>query len=1559
MTKIIIFVGYKAMKKALKIILSTVSGLIIFIITLPIALSIVLQISVVQNYVVEKVSAKLSEIAKTKISISHVALEFFTSARFSDVYMEDYRGDTMIYAKDVRVSINGINFITGKISLGSTTLSDGQVNLYRYESGIMNIAEVFENFKPKVAPVDPPNFRLSATELNLLRTRFTMTDALAPDDPPHGVNYKRMQMRDIDFQAKDISVFNHNIWLTIEHLSLAERSGLKIDHMSSRRCGVDSSGMYYSDVILETRNSTMKLDSMNFLTANQSWWDWNDFEHKMILSAIVEESEVSTITLGYLAGLSFAEDSRIGIGAARLRGAIVDMKGWVKDVALRGNAIDAGFSIVGLPSVDSTVFGLELHRLQATGTSIADAVRSFTGDTMAVGMVDMINRIGQINVEASLKGTIKDFTSIVNLRSDAGNITASAVMSPSAVAGSMQLSGGVSTEAFDVGRLADVKKLGQTKFSTQYRIYINPKLPLTIDAKAEIAKLHYGAYDFNSITIDGRLASRKFDGSIASSDPNFRLKAEGHFDMGAKIPQYKVDLSVDKANFAAIGLNQRDSISLLTAKLVAEGSGTTIDDFNGHATIDNILYLTELDTVKASAIRINSIAEPKYRQLDITSHFADVKLRGRNSFTEIFRYFSQSMQRFLPSFPEASSIVGQKEWGAATKAKKIKRETSFPFSDGFYQLTIDVKEANNVAAIFIPTLEIARGSSLNFFFNPYLDQFTLRAKSDYIGSDDFLVEDLSVDSRNHVDSLSLYATASYFSVGAMELPNFSLLGGICKNRITLGAQFRDEQDKTSALLNTTTSFLRTPDNMPQMCVEIHPTPLMFKGNAWSLVPSTILLDTLGVSVSNFAVYNAAERFSLDGRIGKSIADTITFRMSNADISPATMLISDLGYTISGKASGEVRVVSLLSDAELFAAIDFRDVYLSNFPLGNSQLRSTLDRKRRRVNFALGDDLLNAPLTGFYDVDDMEYGADIKFEKFDMRLLEPMLKGILTSTSGSAVVDLELRGKGDRPVLSGVVDVNDYSVVVDYTRARYTIDKAKIKVANSCFSLPSTPIRDKEIGRGEISAELRTKYFKDLTYDIGASFTNLLALNTTIADNNSFYGKAYGTGRIDIRGNETKTSLEVSAETALNSELILPLSGASTIEQAGFIRFVSPKEQADSLTPRRRIQRARRQNANELDIRLNMHILPNALAQIELDAKMGDVIKGRGEGRLMMHINPTLDIFTMTGPVEISQGSYRFTMQPFIDKYFTVSQGGQLLWTGDPTNPEVNLTAIYQVKKVSLTPLVGTGGDATMGSAKIDCGIVLSGKLFAPDIQFSITAPSADPEVQNFIRNSINTQEALSMQFIWLLAANSFMADMGAASIGTMSGSLVGVTGLEFLSNQLSNLISNDKFNIRFGYRPQSTTSSDEFYAGVGADLIADVLTIEVDGNYNTQNNPTYRSNNPFTVDATMTWNINKKGTLKLKGFTRTIDRFDETQGMQESGVGIYFRQDFNDLADLKARLKKSYGVDSAAIARNREKRLENREKRNVEKKSKEAQKKKEQAAGTKREKVELKIEKSE
>ena len=69
---------------------------------------------------------------------------------------------------------------------------------------------------------------------------------------------------------------------------------------------------------------------------------------------------------------------------------------------------------------------------------------------------------------------------------------------------------------------------------------------------------------------------------------------------------------------------------------------------------------------------------------------------------------------------------------------------------------------------------------------------------------------------------------------------------------------------------------------------------------------------------------------------------------------------------------------------------------------------------------------------------------------------------------------------------------------------------------------------------------------------------------------------------------------------------------------------------------------------------------------------------------------------------------------------------------------------------------------------------------------------------------------------------------------------------------------------------------------------------------------------------------NDNNSLKIKGFTRTIDTFDDNQGKQEAGVGVYFQEEFDNIQELKLRYKRYLKERKVRRAKNK---IENAERK--------------------------------
>jgi hypothetical protein len=417
------------------------------------------------------------------------------------------------------------------------------------------------------------------------------------------------------------------------------------------------------------------------------------------------------------------------------------------------------------------------------------------------------------------------------------------------------------------------------------------------------------------------------------------------------------------------------------------------------------------------------------------------------------------------------------------------------------------------------------------------------------------------------------------------------------------------------------------------------------------------------------------------------------------------------------------------------------------------------------------------------------------------------------------------------------------------------------------------------------------------------------LNTTSKDNDLFYGKIYASGVATISGSKNGTTLDIVGQTEGDSHFYMPLSSKSDVSNADFVVFERPDMQIDTsnyllrkkMLFERKNRRASASNSN-MSINIELTARPNTEVQLVIDPTVGDIIKARGDGTLNLRIVPRSNIFDMYGDYTISEGSYLFTLQNIINKLFIIEDGSTIQWTGEPMDPRLNINAVYKLK-ASLQPLLSsTTLDNITRSVPVECIINLTENLSNPTVLFDIKVPNADSEIQNAVANLLNNQQSIATQFMYLLVSGTFYSDSSTSS--NMGATASATTGFELLSNQLSNWLSSDDYNIILRYRPRSELTSDEIDIGFSKTLVDNRLLLELEGNYLVDNKMSANSNmSNFMGEAYLTWLIDRAGNLKLRGFTQTIDRFDENQGLQETGIGIYYREDFNNWSDLKRRIR--------------------------------------------------------
>jgi hypothetical protein len=162
---------------------------------------------------------------------------------------------------------------------------------------------------------------------------------------------------------------------------------------------------------------------------------------------------------------------------------------------------------------------------------------------------------------------------------------------------------------------------------------------------------------------------------------------------------------------------------------------------------------------------------------------------------------------------------------------------------------------------------------------------------------------------------------------------------------------------------------------------------------------------------------------------------------------------------------------------------------------------------------------------------------------------------------------------------------------------------------------------------------------------------------------------------------------------------------------------------------------------------------------------------------------------------------------------------------------------------------------------------------------------------------------MNQQMISLLVLGTFSFN-NAANVSLQS------SYYNVIANQLSSMLSQISENVDIGlnYKPGDEVSQQEFEVALSTQLFDDRLTI--DGNFGMTYDRSQQSASNIVGDVDIGYKLTPDGQWVLKVFNHSnvnswynYNNYDQTSPYTQ-GVGIAFRKDFNNIAELFASRKK-------------------------------------------------------
>lgn len=1488
------------MRRIVNILAKMVSAIVLALIFLPLLVALLFEIPAAQNFVAREATEIISRKLGTRISIDRVDIGLFYRVSLDGFYVEDFQRDTLLYAGRLDARIKSLGLFGGGLVFSRAELSDARFCLRETPDGEMNIKQVVDKLSKKDKARAEGKFRLEIERLETDGLDFCM-ERLEHRNPSYGVDFADMHLIDIRAELKNFTIDGPVIHTDIGRLAMRERSGFVVEDLAGCLC-IANGCIDIREGHIRTAKSNIELPSLSLIGLD--WALYKNFVEEVDITAQVVNTTLSSDDIAYFSPKMKDWHLTLTDVNADVSGPVADMSGSLRSVRTGADTkLSVDFAAQGLPDVGKGHFKADISELTTSAADVDRLAAALTGKNLPDEVLRIAKNAGKIGLTGKFDGTLTAFAADAALATEIGGATCLLQVS-SLRDGCRGVLGDVKTSSLQLGELLENDLLGPLSLN----VHVNGELSSEhsdAEVSGEILRLGINGYDYDSLRMKGHLVNREFNGLIEARDRNLRFDFRGLLDLNdEQRPRYDFALDLEEANLAALGVNRRDSVSVLAARIAARAVGRTLDDLNGIIFVRDVSYRYNDRELAADSVVIvgrNSLSDKFIR---LRSDFVDADYEGKTSYKEVFAYLQQRFRDYVPT------LDGGPGWQA-------QHPDTVELADGYSQLTVNVRKINPLVNAVSPGLQIADGSRLLLRINPANDKLSFEAASDYIERGRMLVTRLNLDAHNRGDSLVFAASTEDLYLNSFHMSRVGMSGGAKDNKLELITDFADTIGDVSGRIGFRSEFARGRGPAGrQIDLRLTPSYISRGEKTWNIYTDGITADTSRIRIDRFRMVNAGQQLLLDGVVSRRLQDSVQLTLHNFELAPFSQFTSSMGYRVDGRTNGSATMKAVLGAGEVQADIVVDSISINDLAVPSIWLRSRWDFIQNRAGILVQQrENLDTLVRGFYAPSQKRYYARATLDAVELSALDPLLKGVVERTGGNADVDIALRGSGKEANLSGQIAVRDFTTTVDFTQVTYTMPRTVIEVKNNHLIAEGVPLYDPEKNEGLFSIDLNLEHLSNISYSVKVLPKELMVLNTTSKDNDLFYGRIFASGSATIAGSKGGVKMDIVATTEGDSEFYMPLSGQSNAKTADFVTFVTPEQidTTDYLVSKKLLfqQQGRKKEAagSTMDITMALNVQDNTAFQLVIDPTVGSALKGRGNGMLNLHINPGNGIFNMYGDYTLIEGSFLFSLQNIISKKFIIESGSMIQWTGEPVDARLDINAVYKLK-TSLQPLLNTvtassdddqsGSRISDRSVPVDCKIHIGGRLSNPQLDFSVVVPVTDIETQAAVASVLNTQEAQAQQFISLVALGTF-SNSGSANIGASSGV---ATGLEMLTNQLTNWFSTDDYRIILNYRAGSEMTGDEVDFGFSTNLINNRLLVEVEGNYIIDNKQAVSNNvSNFMGEAHVTWLIDKSGNLRLKAFTQTIDRFDENQGLQETGIGISYKEDFNNFKDLKQRIR--------------------------------------------------------
>lgn len=1489
------------MAKLLKILGRTLGIIFEWLLVFVIVFAFLIRTAPVQTFLAQKATDYLSKELKTTVKIDKVDIVFFDQVALDGFLILDLEKDTLLAANTLFATLDDYDLSKLNFTVGKVRLKEAYGHLKKDTSGVSNLQFIVDYFKSD-KPSSGKKFQMAIHAVELSNMRFKYDDD-RKEPKTFGIDFSHLDVSNAYGDFEQIAIVGSDVQAKIINFSAVEKSGIDLKNITAFT-SVGKNGIYLSEVDIDVNESKVIAPKFNLIYSGFD--DFSHFVDSVKFDGQLTESLISMKDVSMFARQLEGMDEKVRIS------------GEVSNVVNKLTITNFDLRVKN----KTRVLG---KRIELPDFRNFD--QSFVHQNLKYAYIDL-NEIQKIRLPNSSKDRYLKldkytkrlvFFEAEDVKLDLLGrefIVASDIVRTNL--GAARLDNGIAferkdnslafthsgaseydfkVEKFDLGAFLQNKELGivDGTFRVQGEAFSTSNIDFN-KIEGKVNQFDFMQYPYSGIEISkGEFKDNRFTGVIDVVDDNLNLSYNGFLDFnGAQKFQFTANIGEAVLDRLNITSEKAELLATFYVDLV----GTNPQNLTGRITAEGFHYCENGRDLHIPNLTIDvKRGRPDTDEIDeftLTSNVANASIKGKVNFDHLIGNLDYQLSRIVPAFFRRN-VLGD----------RAHTEDNFEYS-------LQANDPDDFLAIFVPDLRISKNTFITGFYRGETSNFVMNLKSDFVAYQNYKLDTIVVDQLLDTNSLASTVSIKKFTY------NDSL-------------SFNDLFFKTSGGNDQLVSDLTWDDGTPyashirwetaigdkdHFAFVLEPSFFSINNNRWEIAnKSTIQISKDTISVSELKIENGKQFIALNGQISNEGNHKLKYNLNSFDLSQLDPFIGG-NVRLKGLLHSWGYIATPLNGLDFVGDLQLMDFYVNDNEIGLVTAQSKWDEATKSVKLK-GDLMYKGAQTfdfdGSYftegkrnDKGELNYLAfNLFFNKTDIAFTNSFLDpDVVNDIKGTLNGRLSITGSPEKPELKGLVSLENAKANVKLLGAKFGME-GPISVDKYGFYIDGIPIFDEEGNTGSLVGAVYHEDFENFNFDllvdmeqeglprnpkkpwIRDPLERFLVMNSKYSPESLYYGKAYVTGTANISGYTDNLSVVVNVETQRGTDIKFPMYGAGEIEnEYDFITFIQDSSASNG-------GRDRKIDFTGVDLDLHFDVTDDADLKIIFNEDLGDIISANGVGNMAIRLDNLGDI-RMDGTYTITEGVYDFTMgvvkQPFI-----IEKGGNITWTGNPYDAQLNLKTYKTVSANIGTLSADQFSGKTNAHDDIRCYLILTETLLKPAIAFDIEAPNTNSEGKSLIERVRKDNDELNRQFLSLMLAKTFQPLGQDGTTGT------GGTAVDLLENQINSLLAkvSSDYQLNLNLDRDNLTSDNTVEVGLKKGFLDDRLILTGSFGVETEAN----SNSSIIGDVNLEYQLNESGTFRVNIFNESNSKTiiqDQQKGNFTQGAGLTYQEDFNGTEDFKA-----------------------------------------------------------